>query len=434
MQRGIPCRATASALAVMAALVAATSADAQTQPQGGGLGGKAEAENRERIGLLTGLAEEATGLPNYLDRTWSGAHGSLVDHGVSIELYVTDDLSWAARGGADPGATAERALLELVFDLDTGKSLGLEGGRLRVKVQSFVGKDGSAEIGSLQEVSDIDTDTIVQAAPAWYEQRWADLGAFARLGWQDASTLFAYVDNGAGFLNSSMGYSPTILGFPTYPEPSFGLTAGSKLGGGLELRAGAFDASGQDVGALGPAASPVQLDIPSGQFLIGELVVRWDSSLGGRVGLGVWYHAGDFERFDGGTEDGTQGAYLVLDQLLWSQAPGGGESLGSFLQLGLADPDVTAFQAHVGSGLVWSQPFLPKLGDSLGLGMTLVLVSDATGAGYDEREEVAFELYYSFEPLTGLRFEPDLQYIVNPGGTSTLDDALVLTLRTTLSL
>jgi carbohydrate-selective porin OprB len=144
---------------------------------------------------------------------WGGLRGWLEERGLSISLLVTHDLSWTPEGGLDPGATASRALTEVTFDAESSALLGWEGGRLHVGLQWIEGEDGSAEIGALQALSNIDADDRLQIARIWYEHTFG--GAFLRAGKLDANTLFAYVEHGAHFLHSSMGYSPTILGLPT---------------------------------------------------------------------------------------------------------------------------------------------------------------------------------------------------------------------------
>lgn len=377
------------------------------------------------------LEEDRRGLLGLL-LDWGGLRSSLEGTGLEIDLLVTNDLSWAPAGGKEPGATASRSLGELSLTFDTSRLLGHDGGLFHAGFEVIEGENGSAEIGTLQELSNIDAEDRTQLARVWYEQSWR--GAFVRAGKMDANSLFAYVDNGAHFLHPSMGVDPTILGIPTYPDPAFGLALGVPLGRGVELRAGVFDGAAQEgvrTGSNGPATLFGQ---PADLFLIGELDATWSGDRPGRLGVGAWRHTGSFARFDGGTEDGTQGGYLVLDQRLWNEPSNEGRALDAFLQLGFADPEVTAFEGHLGCGLTWTHPFAPALFDSLGLGASAVLLSDEPGAGFTDREEIAFEAFYGFEPLRWLHFKPAVQYVVNPGGDASLDDALVLTLRTTFSL
>jgi porin len=43
--------------------------------------------------------------------------------------------------------------------------------------------------------------------------------------------------------------------------------------------------------------------------------------------------------------------------------------------------------------------------------------------------EYAFELCYTVRPVPGLLFRPNLQYVLNPGGTNQNKDAIVLGLK-----
>jgi porin len=47
--------------------------------------------------------------------------------------------------------------------------------------------------------------------------------------------------------------------------------------------------------------------------------------------------------------------------------------------------------------------------------------------------EYAFELYYTFRPVTGLLFRPNIQYVLHPGGTNLNQDAVVFGLKTVAS-
>ena len=71
--------------------------------------------------------------------------------------------------------------------------------------------------------------------------------------------------------------------------------------------------------------------------------------------------------------------------------------------------------------------------DVTGLYWTLAKTSRATGSGFDA-DESAFEFYYKFEVTPAISLKPDLQYITNPGGVKTADDALVFTLRLDVTL
>jgi carbohydrate-selective porin OprB len=238
-----------------------------------------------------------------------------------------------------------------------------------------------------------------------------------------------------------MGYSPTILGLPTYPDPAFGGELFLTPEGPFQLGLGVFDGAGAEgvrTGSLGPATL---FGEPDAWFTIAELELAWGASpepgepagrdvRPGRVGLGAWHHSGSFARFDGGAEDGTEGLYLVLDQQLWRATAGRG-ALDGYLQWGRADPDVSLFREHLGLGAV-VHAFEHRA--ALGLGLSTVRLTDAAGAGLVDDRETAVELFVALELTPWLRIKPDLQFLDNPGGTGLADDAWVATLRATVSL
>jgi porin len=83
---------------------------------------------------------------------------------------------------------------------------------------------------------------------------------------------------------------------------------------------------------------------------------------------------------------------------------------------------------HVGLGAAWIGP-LPKRDDDVaGLTVQYVHLSNHTGAGFTDDRETAIELFYKLQITPYLSIKPDLQYIINPGGTG-VNDALVGTLR-----
>jgi len=358
----------------------------------------------------------------------------LSERGVDLDLLLSIDLSSHFEGGADPGSSAARGLFEAIVTADAGRAFGLQGGILVAGLQVIDGDDGSKEVGVLQNYSNVDAaDDRVQFARAWYEQAFAGGATRVRVGKMDANSLFATVESALRFIHSSMAFSPTIRAFPTYPDTAFGAAAMQALPGGLDLRLGIFDGAAQEGVRTGERGAATLFGDPSDLFGIGELGLRWDpdGEQAGRAALGAWRHTGGFGRYDGGREDGTEGLYAVVEQRLLRDAQG--RTLDAFLQLGEADPDVSPFSRHVGAGVAAARFLLPRCDDALGLGFSAVRLSDEAGAGFDEDREVAIEAFWGLSLAPGVRVKPDLQYVLHPGGDSTLDDAWIATLRVTFS-
>lgn len=79
--------------------------------------------------------------------------------------------------------------------------------------------------------------------------------------------------------------------------------------------------------------------------------------------------------------------------------------------------------------VVW-QGMIPNRDDDVaGLAAYAVRFTDSASAGFADDYEVDFELFYKIQLTRFASIKPDLQYIINPGGTGDLDDALVASVR-----
>ena len=73
--------------------------------------------------------------------------------------------------------------------------------------------------------SNIDASSRTTLYEAWIEQLLFSERIRFKFGKIDANTRISPRCSRGDFLNSSMGFSPTIISFPTYPEPQLGLNA-----------------------------------------------------------------------------------------------------------------------------------------------------------------------------------------------------------------
>jgi porin len=397
--------------------------------------GQESEEFRKHDQSSSTIAPEDSGIASGILTEWARSRSWAAEHGVKVNLYLTVDSSSHMSGGANPHTGAVRGLFDAVFELDSEKALGWKGGTFLADLQVIDGDEGSSEVGVVQAYSNIDSaDDRFQLARVWYEQSLWDGRSLLRIGKMDSNGQFAYTDTASHFINSSMGHSPNIVAMVSYPDPAFGASWIQQGPANTELRLGIYDGAaheGYKTGARGPSTL---FGPPSDLFMMGEVDLNWELSdeRAGRMGVGVWKHTGKFDRFDGGTDDGTSGTYLTLDQRFNDNTSERGYS--GFVMAALADEDVSSVATHLGVGVLATNVFAPHYQDALGFGITDAELSDRAGAGFTRDRETAFELFYGFEPIAGMRVKPDLQYIVNPGGNAAYDDALVFTLRLSMSL
>lgn len=281
-----------------------------------------------------------------------------------------------------------------------------------ISYQAQRGEIGSDSVGDIQAYSNIDEDNFSR----WYEvyyQYDADNG-YLRIGKTDANGEFAVNDHGANFINSSMGFSPTILGFPTYPSPALSIVAGVQIHQDVQLAAGVYAAEHYNDFAE--------------QFYVAEL--RYQINEHSLLKLGWWRDSNTYPRAFDEQQDATSGYYALLQNSLPNTRWFGSQSSHWYGQLGYADEKISEINWHFGTGIEFISPFA-RSEHSMGLGLSYVklspwIIENATS-------ETAIEAFYSWPLHTNLLLKPDLQYIISPSGNQEINNALIFTLRLELS-
>ena len=156
--------------------------------------------------------------------------------------------------------------------------------------------------------------------------------------------------------------------------------------------------------------------------------------LQGMYRVGLWYDPQPKDRLTGtGSESDDVGFYLSLGQVLWLENDNTDDSqgLGVFARYGLADDKINPVQYFWSAGCQYQGPIPSRDDDVLGFALAQGRLSNGLSATAS-RETVA-ELYYNAQIAPWLSVTPGLQYIANPGGDGSTDDATVLALRVQMS-
>jgi porin len=363
---------------------------------------------------------------------WFGLRSELAACGIELDLHLTVDWSRNFSGGLDRGS-ALRHLFEATLLVETEPLLNVPGGRFGLTFQNQAGRNATEVlVGDFQVFSNIDADGRTQLAQLWYEQTLLDERLAVIVGKIDANSLFGFVKHGGMFIHSSAGYSPTIVEFPTYPDPATSVNIFAYPSDWLYAGFGLYDGAATAEVRTGSRGPSTLFRSPDGLFLIGEVGLRWihAATLPGRLGVGGWGHTARFHQFDGTVQRGTEGFYLVADQRLWAHEPSdlhGDRGLGAFFQYGYADRRAWEVDHHLGAGLHWHGPLPPRPQDAAGLMASYVHFSGQ--AGFDHDYELAFETFYYLQALGWLGIQADLQYIIHPGGSADRSNATVGTIR-----
>ncbi|CAN5512151.1 hypothetical protein BH09PLA1_BH09PLA1_07000 [soil metagenome] len=102
-----------------------------------------------------------------------------------------------------------------------------------------------------------------------------------------------------------------------------------------------------------------------------------------------------------------------------------------FLSIDWADPAVFEVDWHFSAGATWTGAIPKRDEDVIGLGLSTVWFSH--DAGFSDQSEAAIEAFYKLQLTPSISTWFDLQYIIDPGGTSA-DHALAGTVRLEFNL
>lgn len=343
----------------------------------------------------------------------------LNDRGIALHSTMIYDWSKEFEP-EEPQAGFGRYSFDITVPIDGKKLFGLSGSDAMLRVRHHLNNFGEDDMGENQLFSNIDAAPRTMLYEAWIEQRLFSEKVRLKFGKIDANTEFAAVQTAGDFLNSSMGFSPTIIAFPTYPEPKLGFNA-------------FFRPSPNDIIGFG-----VFQTATAGVLTIAEPARSWNlgqKEAAGRVSLGYWHLGGSLGRFDGKIAAGTSGVYSVLEQTLWhSHHPDGHDRRTSaFFQFGTADGRISPYQYHFGSGAVLEGVVHKRSQDFVGVAATWVRLSSQPAAHFEYPSELILELYYKAVISSHIAIVQDFQYLHHPGGLKQHPDCPVLTPRVVIT-
>jgi porin len=430
-------------------LQAPTDEDLQPTANSGGLFGFTN--NLERSGYLLG-------------DMW-GLRTALAKSGITFALSETSEVLGNVTGGAHTGFDYD-GLTQMAIQLDTSRAFGWYGGTLNASALQIHGRNLSADnLDSLQTSSGIEADRATRLWELWYQQKFLDEDRLdVKIGQQSLDQEFMVSQNALLYVNTMFGW-PMVPsadlpgGGPAYPLSALGIRFRAKPTDSITVLAGLFNGSptninGGDSQATNPSGTTFATN--GGGLAIAELQYAYPSlgttlyadqpePLSRTYRLGFWYDTEHFadQRFDNlglsqanpassgiaATHRGDYGIYGVVDQMLWVDPEEPDRSISVFTRV-MGTPEVNrnlvSFSANL--GVNFKEPILGRDDDTLGLGMGYAKVS--SGAAGLDRDTTAFggpytpvrsnetfvEATYQYEVAPWLQLQPDVQYIMNPGG------------------
>jgi len=438
------------------------------------------------VALVT-ASSGAAGAQGLLDQDtltgdWGGWRARLEAEGLQLGGASIDEVLGNPLGGTRQGAIYE-GRLELFLNVDFERVLGWSGATFHAHAYQIHGRGLSGnDLDNLLLVSNIEAHRSTRLFDLWIEQQFIDRTVSVRIGQLAADDEFVVSQYAANFVNGTFGW-PEILaanlpsGGPTYPLATPGVRVRGAPTRELSLSAAVFDGNPAGTGPGDPQrrdGSGTNFRLSDDAFAIVEAAYATDQDpdADGRprtIKFGAWYHAGRFadQHFDASgrslgdpassgipaTHRGDYGFYLVVDQQFSRGAPGSG--LGGFVRLAGNPSDRNLVSLYADTGATYRGLLPGRRDDVSGLAVGYARIGSAarardrdtrsfTGRAVPVRDgELAIEATYQWQMARWWAIQPDVQYIVHPGGhaadprfpagTRPIPDALVLGLRSAMT-
>lgn len=304
-----------------------------------------------------------------------------------------------------------------------------KGGQFFVNAVNTHGNTPSDLVGDFQVASNIEAGNHTYIQELWFKQ---SIGKFEiTAGLQDLNVEFVNSEHSAYFLNSSFGIMPTISGnipTPIFPLTSLGISLKWQVTDNSTWLVSAYDGCPTDFEDNNQYNLKWNFNKNDGILIFSEF--QQSVSLGDlpatyKLGLFTHYNHRQIPEAD---EQPTfvknnYGFYMIADQMLWQRSDNS-KRLAMFLQLGFTPEKHNVNHYYAGAGLNF-YGLLNKNGeDVLGLGIAHAEIDSPYG------NESSIELTYQVPLCKNIFIQPDLQYIINPGGTvDNLKNSLATTFR-----
>ncbi|MDE2404129.1 MAG: carbohydrate porin [Sphingomonadales bacterium] len=346
---------------------------------------------------------------------------------LTVDAAALVDTMGVASGGAARGTRVlARADLRAQYDGSAGALPWLSA---QLDIAAINGQSISALAGDVQGVSNIEFDRTLRVVNAWVQASSAH--AALKVGIIDSNLDFDEQNVGALFVHASHGMGPELSGAGldgagSSPDTTLGaIVSLFDAAAGWKVRAGVFNGRPGDPARAGEPNFSFSRD--NGVLAIAEadLTRAW-----GRIAVGGWHFTSRLPALDGSADRrGASGGFATVEANLVDHKDG--LQLKGWTRAAIGDAATDAVRAYLGGGLVASGFWAACPDDALGFAIAHARMNDRAGSAAGA--ETTFEWTVQHRVAGWLTVQPDLQWVVNPGGFGGIPNALVLGLRVILT-
>jgi porin len=407
---------------------------------------------------------------DYALQNWFGLRDTLANHGLDVSFNYTSDIAGNVTGGKSRGMTyCDNFTLDLEFQ--SQPLFGYKGGTLSVIMLNRDGSNLSAQnIGNQFTVQQVYGGSTAIFYALAYNQRFCDDRFSFKFGRMSAGDEFASSPLYWLYMNNGIDGNPQSLPvngmFSTYPWGVWGARIRALVTHETEAMLGVYQVSPQVsrpsmhglnwnfnpgdglmlIGQYGwtheffkpatsaPAKTSDGKATVAGKNLSSPAADAIPHGLPGHYWMGGYYSTYSYPQW--GTsqkQNGGYGLYWHFDQMLYRMNPFKDTGLTAWSAFVLCPQQNTAkvpFQYNGGLVYTGLLPFRPQDVSIFGVAYgnfssNYAQANQATLGGY-ATYELVYEWGYRINMTKFAYIQPDAQWVINPGGTGTIPNALVL--------
>jgi porin len=380
----------------------------------------------------------------YMTGTWGGLRERLVTAGVTPTITYTVDFLGNPVGGQHRALTYSGSF-SVDMRLDLEKVWGQAAAVLDISGEWGSGESLTVEdFGTTFSASQLSSNNAIRLYALAFEQSLFDHRFDIRLGRFGVGDDFLTSPLYTPFVSGAFDGSPGSVGinvpsFTSFPIATWGLRTRVKPLEDFYVMGGAYysDAS---LGREQAHGLDFSIRDEAGVFVIGEIGYlhnqrRGMTGLPGNYKLGGYYDSNAYPELGGAAQDrvrGNYGVYVLVDQQVYREGPADSpQGLTPFATVTYAPADRNTFPLFFSAGLVYQGLLSGRDRDTTAFGLAYGRFSR-----HLPRQIFEMELEWTYEIALApwLTVQPDMQYIVRPGGTGDIPNAWVIGVQIGLNL
>ena len=370
---------------------------------------------------------------NYMTGDWGGFRSRLNELGITpIARYFTTVLGNPV-GGKKKGVQYA-GLLNAYLKFDLEKLLSIKRTKFIISGSWASGESLSEEdIGNFFSVSNIFSGRTVRLYQLILESELVENVLRVAVGRMGIGDEFGTSANFSNYISLAIDYNPISLllndaGFLSNPLASWAARVRINPAKNFQILAGAYN-SNPGVGR--GRANGVDFSFNDGLILIAELGYMpnldfGSKSLSGSYKFGAFYDTRKFDELSNESEKqkGNYSLYWILEQMIYRETAQDDQGLTPWAALTISpDENINTFPFFVSGGFVYRGLLPNRNDDNAAFGFAYGSISDELE---DKDYELMLELTYIIQATPWLQIQPDVQWIVHPGGSSDIPNAVVV--------